>query len=251
MRLALFSDLHLEHDWREPLEFTGLDADVILLGGDIDSLARGIDWAAKTFPGHPVAYVPGNHDYYGGGLDALSQMRSRSASNVHILDRNTLRLPGLRILGCTLWSGFDLHGAAKRDAHMAIAQRSINDYRLIRALGDQILTPHDTLRLHNWSVQWLDKELGKPFDGRTVVLTHFGPHRSCVPPQYQGDTLSPYFVTDLAWLMDKHRIDLWCYGHTHTNIEFRGGNDCLVVSNQRGYPHERCKGFRADRIIEL
>jgi hypothetical protein len=108
-----------------------------------------------------------------------------------------------------------------------------------------------TLRLHRTSLYWLDTELSKPFDGRTVVVTHFAPHRRCVPAKFEGSDLSPYFVTDLAWLMEKHRISVWCFGHTHSNCDFMAENGCRVISNQLGYQSEGCEGFRADLVIEV
>lgn len=252
MRLVLLSDLHLEHEWPQSLDLTGLEVDAVLLAGDIAAFSDGIDWALHYLPPVPIAYVAGNHEYYGGSLDMLKRMRDKcKRSRVRLLERNTLALPGVRILGATLWSGFDLWGTEQQAGLMASAGLSINDYRLIRGLGDRTLTPADTLRLHERSVRWLDEELAKPFEGKTVVLTHFAPHRDCIAAQHQLSPLTPYFVTDLAWLMDKHRIDLWCYGHTHSNIEFLTGNGCRVVSNQRGYPRERAVGFDPLRVIEL
>ena len=92
---------------------------------------------------------------------------------------------------------------------------------------------------------------GKPFNGKTVVVTHFAPHRQCVARQHEGSDVSPYFVTDLSWLMGKYRIDLWCYGHTHTNSDFVTKDGCRIVSNQKGYPNEGEQGFRPDLVIEV
>jgi Icc-related predicted phosphoesterase len=143
---------------------------------------------------------------------------------------------------------------------MAVAKRSINDYWMINAKGGKLLEPRDTLQLHRTAVRWLDTELAKPFNGKTVVVTHFAPHRGCVAPKHQGSDVSPYFVTDLSWLMKKHQIALWCHGHTHTNNDFIAENGCRVISNQRGYPGEQTRtnfglqmdtGFRTDLILEL
>ena len=85
-------------------------------------------------------------------------------------------------------------------------------------------------------------------DADLVVVTHAAPHRRCIAPKHEGSNLAPCFVSDLAWLMDKHRIDAWCYGHTHTNVRF-SENGCLVYSNQRGYQNEAAAGnmeFRPD-----
>ena len=46
MRLALYSDLHLEHaSWNSPR----LDVDTVILVGDISRHSHGIEWAANDF----------------------------------------------------------------------------------------------------------------------------------------------------------------------------------------------------------
>lgn len=171
---------------------------------------------------------------------------------LYFLEKSSFTLNRVRFLGCTLWSGFDLYGADKVDAYMSVAKRGINDYWMIHARGGKKLEPRDTLKLHRATVRWLDTELAKPFNGKTVVITHFAPHRSCVAPQHAGSDVSPYFVTDLSRLMQKHRIDVWCHGHTHTNNDFVAEGGCRVISNQLGYPSEQASvGFRPDLVIEV
>lgn len=263
MKIALYSDLHreiaaIESQLWEPPE---LDVDVVILAGDIGSHTRGLSWASTAFQ-QPVVYVAGNHEYYDAHLGLLDEMKKPAweHSGVHFLERRSLELDGtaavlatqrVRFLGCTLWSGFDLHGSDKAEAYMDVARRGINDYWMILARGGKHLEPRDTLKLHRTAVRWLDAELAKPFAGKTVVVTHFAPHRQCVARQHEGSDVSPYFVTDLSWLMEKHRIALWCYGHTHTNSDFVTKDGCRVVSNQRGYPSEGEQGFRPDLVIEV
>lgn len=260
MKLALYSDLHLElmrgESWQPP----PLDVDVVMLAGDIGKHTHGLEWAAKAFRGAAAApqvvYVAGNHEYYEAHLGMLSELQKPiwEQLGVHFLEKRTLELAGVRILGCTLWSGFDLFGADKASAYMSIAKRSINDYWMIYARGGKRLEPRDTLEFHRKAVRWLDAELAKPFDGKTVVVTHFPPHRGCIALQHMNSEVSPYFVTDLVWLMETHRIDVWCHGHTHTNNDFIAENGCRVVSNQRGYPNEVTvggTGFREGLVIEL
>ncbi|OIQ97600.1 calcineurin-like phosphoesterase superfamily domain protein [mine drainage metagenome] len=260
MKIAIYSDLHLELLRDQPWQPPRLDVDVVILAGDIGSHTHGLAWAARIFSDWPnapkVVYVAGNHEYYDAHLGLLSELRKPvwELSGVHLLERNTFEVAGVRILGCTLWSAFDLFGADKADAYMSIAKRSINDYWMIYARGGRHLEPRDTWELHRKAVRWLEAELAKPFEGKTVVVTHFAPHRRCVAPQHKESEVSPYFVTDLAWLMEKYQIDLWCHGHTHTNNDFIAENGCRVVSNQRGYPQEVAAGgtgFREDLVIEL
>ncbi len=255
MKIALYSDLHLEcfeASWQpEPL-----DVDVVLLAGDIAKHTYGMAWAARTFSDWlskpKVFYVAGNHEYYDANLGILDQLRQPKWKGVRLLERDVIELPSLRLLGCTLWSGFSLYGADAEAGCMAAAKRNINDYWMIGTSGGKRLNPEDTRRLHRKSVKWLDETLSKPFDGKTVVVTHFAPHPGCVAPQHQGSDVTPYFVTDLSGLMKKHSIDLWCHGHTHTNNDFMAENGCRVVANQRGYPREvASSGFRPDLVIDL
>lgn len=263
MKIALYSDLHRElsafrSDIWEPPE---LDVDLTILAGDISSHTRGLLWASSAFE-QPVIYVAGNHEYYDAHLGLLDEMQKPvwEQAGVHFLERRCIELNGVRFLGCTLWSGFDLHGADKAGAYMDVAKRRLNDFWMIHARGGKRLEPRDTQKLHRTAVRWLDAELSKPYDGKTVVVTHFAPHPGCVAPEHQGSDVSPYFVSDLSRLMKKHKIDLWCHGHTHTNTDFMAENGCRVISNQLGYQGERSRtqggitfdnGFRNNLVIDL
>lgn len=195
-----------------------------------------------------VIYVADNHEYYHAHLGLIDELRAPvwAHAGITFLERETLELPGVRILGCTLWSGFDLYGPEKVAISMRNAANGVNDYRLIRARGGLTLHPRDTAHLYRQSVTRLEAELSKSYDGKTVVVTHFAPHPGCVAPEYEGDALSPYFVSDLSSMMRKHPIDVWCFGHTHTNCDFIAEGGCRVFSNQRGYPMEvqEDNGFR-------
>jgi predicted phosphodiesterase len=261
MKLMLFSDLHLEfRDWQDWWDAPPIppDVDVVVLAGDIakhcDGLAWAADWARREPVSPVVLYVAGNHEYYGASLGLLSRFKEPSwgKKGVQYCERRTVVVGDTRFLACTLWSGFSLHGPNTIEDRMAVAKRDIADYWLIRRQDDKRLTPDDTRKIHKVSVRWLDNELSKPFDGKTVVVTHFAPHPGCVAAKFQGSEVSPYFVTDLGWLMQKHRIHAWAYGHTHTNISFVAENGCRVISNQRCYPREEAgSGFDPNLIIEI
>ena len=200
--------------------------------------------------------VSGNHELYGGSLLDLSVMRTFAARHkVDFLENSRTTISNVRFLGATLWSDFSLYGEEKtQNRAMREAQASIADYRAIRSAEGYPLEPGETLRRHAETVAFLDNELGRAFEGGTVVVTHFAPHRGCIAPQFLGGALTPYLVSDLAWLMKKHDIDVWCHGHTHTNVDFVAENGCRVVSNQMGYAWEYEYGdmdFRPDLIIEV
>jgi Icc-related predicted phosphoesterase len=252
MKLLILSDLHLEFAPFEPA--ADLVFDVVILAGDIDSPARwAIRWAKERFPGKPVIYLPGNHEYYDGHLDTtLAQARSAAeGSHVHLLDGDELVIDGVRFLGATLWTDFALAIEAPEgrvsDVPRAMKQATsvLNDYALIRtvdetaepgSLRDQQgrkLQATDTLRIHQIQRAWLQAKLAEPFDGRTVVVTHHAPHRGSLSARYVDDWVSGAFVSELPDVFFDVPV-LWVHGHTHQSFDYRV-RACRVVCNPRGY----------------
>ncbi|MDM0032360.1 metallophosphoesterase family protein [Variovorax sp. J22P271] len=109
MKLLILSDLHLEFEPFEPPPVR--ECDVVILAGDIHSPGRrAVEWAEARFAGTPVIYVPGNHEYYDSRMD-LAQSEARTAATggqVHLLDGGEIAIKGVRFLGCTLWTDFEL-----------------------------------------------------------------------------------------------------------------------------------------------
>jgi Icc-related predicted phosphoesterase len=255
MTITLYSDLHLEF---APWEPPALDAEVVILAGDIAVGTAGIAWAAETFrrrsPTPEILYIPGNHEYYGGDIEIIRrEMRAAARKEgIHLLDNDTFTSGNVRFLGTTLWSDFSFYESEEwTKRSIATAATSLNDYTAIRK-GARSLTPADTITLHRDARAWLNEELRKPFNGKTVVITHFAPHRGCVAARYDGDILTPYFVVNLAQIMRAHRPDLWMFGHTHHNVDIVDESGCRVVCNQRGYMKEaHAIGFRPDFVLSL
>jgi len=65
MKLHILNDLHIEFEDFAPAD---IDADVVVLAGDIGVGTEGLRWADDRFPDKPVIYVPGNHEFYRHGL---------------------------------------------------------------------------------------------------------------------------------------------------------------------------------------
>ena len=250
MKLALYSDLHLEFlrdGWKPP----ALDVDVVILAGDISKHTHGIVWAAATFPGKPVIYVIGNHEFYGRHIGMIDEVRKTATRlGIYFLENNAIEIDGMRFLRTTLWSDFNLYGNS--DDAMLAARQYIGDYSVIRGTSG-FIKPQDTAEMHRKAAAWLEDELSNPFEGKTVVVTHFAPHLRSVAAEYEGGMMTPYFTVDMAPMMARHKIDLWAFGHTHGNVDFEAENGCRVVSNQRGYPREYAagNGFRENLVIEV
>lgn len=236
MRIQLASDLHLEFLGRdfpgETLIRPARDADVLVLAGDISSGASAIEMF-KDWP-VPVLYVCGNHEFYSRRWEDVREAVRRAAegTSVKVLERDVIDFGGVRILGCTLWTDYLLEGKDEQSGAMAYAQRALNDHRLISTREGCAFAPADALQDHELSRAWLEKELDRPYDGRTVVITHHAPHPSSIHAQYSGNALNPGFVSDLTPLVKQ--ADLWLHGHVHNCFDYRVGR-CRVVANPRGY----------------
>ena len=250
MRIHLLSDLHLERAAFEPPE---VDADVIVLAGDVARGDAGIAWAKELPAGRPVLYVAGNHEFYGYALsDLLGQLRQSAAgTSVHFLENDAVVIAGTRFLGCTLWSDFDFDGEERRAGSMSLAGRIVNDFRHIRHEADgRQLTPQDARSRHLESRDWLAQQLAEPFDGQTVVITHHAPVIRGRPDRALLRAVAGAFASDLSDLMGSDHVDLWIYGHTHRAAALNV-NGTRIISNPRGYPAQPVAGFDPGLIVEL
>ena len=250
MRLHILSDLHNEFSTFVPVD---LGADVIVLAGDIDNGDQGLKWARKTWPGHRIVYVIGNHEYYNRELaETLALLRQTAqALDIDLLEENETVIDGVRFLGATLWTDFEYFGAEDKDMAMEEGQRRLTDFKVIRNGAQGLFTPADSIALHKKSLAWLKARLDEPFDGKTVVVTHHLPSNKSVPERFMGTPLSACFVSHLDYLFGK--MELWIHGHTHDCFDYEA-NGTRVVCNPKGYVTKRGPEnpeFDARKIIEI
>jgi Icc-related predicted phosphoesterase len=112
----------------------------------------------------------------------------------------------------------------------------------------------DSLALHEHARAWLESELAKPFDGKTIVVTHHAPLKQSLAEKYAEDWVSAGFVNDLPSLV-RAPVALWIHGHTHTAFDYMA-EGTRVVCNPRGYIDRRTRQlenpqFTWDRIVEI
>lgn len=248
MRLHILSDLHLEFG---KVEIPETDADVVVLAGDIHVGSKGINWARKQFPDKPVIYVLGNHEFYRHSVPGLIEQLTKEAagSQIHLLENGAAEIGGVTFLGCTLWTDFQTSGNPA--VAMRYAEESMTDYQIVRFDPEQrSLRARDTVRLHRESVTWLQGQLSQCKTERTVVVTHHAPSSRSEAPHHANSPLTPAFSSDLDALIEQSGVPLWIYGHTHFNTDYRIGST-RVLTNQRGYPEERCKGFDPSLVVEI
>ncbi len=235
MRLHILSDIHLEFATFKPPE---TDADIIVLAGDIDNNFRGIVWARENFPSKEIIYVPGNHEYYGTyRAEALIQMRETARKHhIHLLDNDVLELEGVRFIGSTLWTDFELFQEATRPVAIKQGQEFLNDFRVIREDMSSNFTPADSIKLHKNSLNWLISKLDERHAEKTVVITHHLPSARSVDEKFKTSLISACFASELDYLFGK--MELWIHGHTHSSLDYKV-NGTRVICNPRGYSTNR------------
>jgi predicted phosphodiesterase len=250
VRLHVLSDLHLE---RAPFTPPAVEADIVVLAGDIAPGTAGVDWARDWLGGRRAVYVAGNHEFYGESFTELPDgLRTRAGeSGVQVLENDESVVEGVRFLGCSLWSDFGFAGPQRRQYSMAVCERIVNDYRQIRVSSSgRPLRAQDTLTRHLESRAWLAERLGEPHDGPTVVITHHAPIVREPPEDPLLAAIGGAFASDLSSLMGAGTVDLWIFGHIHRTVD-TDVNGTRVVSNPRGYPGEPVSGFDPELVIEL
>lgn len=252
MKLAVLSDLHLEiSPWEVPAR-TLREADVIVLAGDIGMTTHGLHWARQAFPLKRIVYVAGNHECYGAEVHGLiKELRSTAAElYINYLEKTEVVFGGVRFLGTTLWTDFQLFGAG---AAMGTAMHEAGRYMLdfdgrVRCAPMSTFTPSQSVELHRKSLAWLAEKLAQPFDGKTVVVTHHAPSMRSIAARYAEDPVSAAFGSNLDDLVAK--AHLWIHGHTHTAFRYQIGPDPErghVVCNPRGYRRETYAGVRGEK----
>jgi predicted phosphodiesterase len=265
MKIQLLSDLHNEflrngrqdqhHKWSGLIPET--DADLIILAGDIDNGIKGAEWALSESErlGKAIVYVPGNHEYYGqeyfSTVEAISRLCEGSA--VHCLNPGVYIQDGLRIIGATLWTDYLACSFLPKDLVMLTIEESLVDHRKITLRSqnkNHRFLPLDALALHEQELEFINQQLSLPFAGKTIVVTHHGPHPVCQHPAYSLSEMSGAFHSDLSAVLEQNDIELWVFGHTHANLD-TVVFDTRIISNQAGYPGENVKGFDAECCIEM
>ena len=247
MKTLVLSDIHLSH---HPLSAVqngrriDEQADVVVLAGDIDDGLGGFRWARETFEDKPIVMVAGNHEFYGRNWTRnLDDMREAARKyDIEFLECDPVDLGGVRFLGCTLWTNFELYGTESQAEAIRVAKASMNDFVQIQIsrtpetywIHSKTLVPLLVQQRHQGSVEWLKDALAIGDLTKTVVVTHFAPHRNSVPSRFKDDLLSAAYASNLEHLMGKSV--LWIHGHLHASSDYVV-NGTRVVCNPHGYLH--------------
>jgi predicted phosphodiesterase len=274
MKIQLLSDLHLEAHphWRAQ---PAAGADVLVLAGDIGSYQKGSLLSDAQFglaqfsPGNgwptPVIFVPGNHEYDTFDFDVAHARLQEVCRQLGLiwLEREIYLAPwkdqqgrAVRFVGTTLWSDFDALATPDDSTGQLLkarekAFRAANFYLqktgITRNGAPFLAEPVRDLALV--CQQWLQNALSTPFDGSTVVVTHFAPSLLSADPRYGNTPGTAGFCNSLDPLLPMAK--LWLHGHLHAPSDYRSAG-CHVIANPLGYARKNEQArFMSTSIIEI
>ncbi|HEX4300089.1 MAG TPA: phosphoesterase [Gammaproteobacteria bacterium] len=251
MKIGILSDLYI--DELGPPPDPEVSPDVLVLAGNIGQGMRGLEWAATTY--HcPILYVCGNYSYRDRDIDTLdAELKERAwGTHVHVLQNETLVVRGVRFIGCTLWSDFELFGDPQ--TAMQFAMEGNLDYYRIRDAEGRPIRPLHTLARHHRAVRFLEAAVSQRFEGgHSIVITHHAPSSKSIPPRYRDDQLMACYASNLDHLVEQAEAMLWVHGGEHDAADYVLGGT-RVLANPRGYPIEGAREvapFRQDYYVEI
>ena len=240
--LQIASDLHIEHncdDIPSPKDYIIPTADVLILAGDIGSLykidqLRGfLERLCKLF--QAILYIPGNHEFYTmhghrpisyKALESRLESLGSTISNLHILNRNSVRIKNVCIVGCTLWSD---------------PKCSVPPF-IVRVNG---LNTTAYSNQHKKDLHYIKKMMcyckKEKYD--LVVVTHHPPSYRAIAHAKKRKRFESLYASNLDHLLNGDNVKLWICGHTHKNIDFVTDTGCRVITNQKGKPKDRIKDY--------
>ena len=266
MKIALASDLHLEFGTIS-LDNTE-NADVLILSGDIcverDILERTVnenDYDDKSSRIHKffeeccarfpaVIYIAGNHEHYHGDYShTIASLRNRLGylANLHILDKQSIKIDDVTFIGGTLWTDMN-----KESPHTLYRIKSyMNDYRIIQNSNEVVhfkdedgkfhtrtakFSPEDSVKDHKAMLKFIAEVVDGNVSDKFVVVGHHSPSKLSTKPQYEHDVLvNGAYSSDLSeFILDRPQIKLWTHGHTHHEFDYMVGST-RIACNPRGY----------------
>lgn len=281
MKMAICSDLHLE--FGELQLKNEQNADLLILSGDIclattmnadvnlysyGSAAKKRDEFISFFKQvcsefKHVIYIMGNHEHYHYDFVYTGSTLKKNLEfleNLHVLDKETLKIDNVTFIGGTLWTDFNnedeltLHQIGRMMNDFRCVKNSANqvgywveeDGKRARKHRDSVFSPNDALQEHRAMLKLITDETDQKFDQKFVVVGHHAPSRLSTHPRYADDVImNGGYSSDLnQFIMDRPQIKLWTHGHTHDDYDYmlRGTR---IVCNPRGYigHEERADNF--------
>ncbi len=239
MIVAYASDIHMEHGTSESDLMQPINADILILAGDIDSspeyLGRDISIIRRN-TNIPIIIVLGNHEFYRHSFPSTILKYKQALfefDNVHLLERESVTIDGVNFHGATLWTNF-CNGTKKKEC-----QRAVSDFTWIQQDNtNQPITPDFVLQYFSDTLMWLHEALTNVVGEKNIVITHMAPSFKSQHPKFAGSNIAGFFCSNLEDLIELWEPQIWIHGHLHDQVNYIVGHT-KILANPWGYPREK------------
>lgn len=248
VKFQIASDLHIEHrKITDPLQYINPTADNLILAGDIgclykyNQLNKFLTTICPLF--ETVIYVPGNAEYYKNNKCIPTKMKylfdrlktiQNNIPNLYILDRNSIRIDNVCIIGCTLWS----------NPNVKVPSFIVR----IQGMNTNVYT-----KKHLRDLKYIQKMIKycQRKSVKLLVVTHHCPSYSVITGRKPKDKFISLYATALDHLLNSNSVHTWVAGHIHQNFDKITEGGTRLVSNQLGKPRDQVSTFVKDFVIEV
>ena len=258
MRFRLMSDLHIEFSlYTIPTTIDDLNT-VLLLAGDIGVYKHTTEYVdflvdCSTKFKHVVA-IPGNHEFYKSNIKRASIKvldAIKDIPNISILEKATVVIEDVAVIGCTLWADFN-----KNPLDKFTAQQNMNDYKQIRYGPESTpwmkkLSADDTFHMHLKHKQFLFDEISSATQKglKTIGITHHGCTYQSISPAFAHSNLNYSYVSDLSNEILQYKPNVMVHGHVHQSFDY-AVDTTRVICNPRGYTKNGvCENANFDEFL--
>ena len=239
-KIYCISDLHLEkYEFYQELidKITFPEADILILAGDIgypigndkNNYVNFLKYVKSKY--QYVILICGNHEYY---QCEFPEKKSRDKifleikkicedNNIILLEKNSVIVNNIKIIGTTLWSCIDKQACS-----------FMNDFRY--CFSDRF----DYICEFSESYKYLKKELEE--DDKKypiVVVTHHLPTNYLIHERFSNNEINTGFATEILDNLNIHNVKYWFCGHTHEYKKRKYGNNTTLIVNPMGYKNEK------------
>lgn len=264
MKIRIFSDLHLDVNFRIGHEIPEVPQDDVLniicgdISGDFD-IAK--VWLHKYIKNG--IFIKGNH------CEVYCPIERRipvniinpdlvkefpTDSSLSYLDFTYKVIDDIVFIGVPLWTDYKL-GKSSQETNMLYASGFMNDFVWGKwqdeLTGDiEAVTAKKYLTMHERAVRFLRRTLKKFKDKKCVLITHHGMSEQCIDTKYKDNPLNASYVSNMDKFIKNHpNIVLICSGHTHITKDFMVGNTRYII-NAYGYGDEN-PNYNNNLVVEV
>jgi hypothetical protein len=257
MKLQIMNDLHIDYPGTRGIPPLAPDVHVVVVAGDTcQGLVKSIECLRRAYPSPTeIVMVAGNHELWSKKSSFEEHFDDGHAAaevhDVHLLENAVQVIRGVRILGATLWTDYELYGPGLREAAMRTAADSMLDHKRIKWSRDPWarFRPAEARIMHFQSRMFFEEELAKPHAGPSVCVSHHAMTLDAIAPAHRRSILSAAYASEMQPMIDHFQPDLVVTGHTHHGIDLWRGRT-RMISNPAGYAGEN-RYFDPALVVDL